>query len=110
MGGIEEFGPNPLRPGDERFRKFIELTAGQPPRGLLVRAAALVSGVALDLGSGAGGESLYLADQGFEVVAVDGGTSGREVPVAAPRGGCGGCRVGSPSWRLRVGIANACLV
>ena len=72
MGGIEEFGPNALRPGDERFRKFIELTAGQPPRGLLVRAAALVSGVALDLGSGAGGESLYLADQGFEVVAVDG--------------------------------------
>jgi len=57
---------------DERSRKFIELTAGQPLRGLLVRAAALVSGVALDLGSGAGGESLYLADQGFEVVAVDG--------------------------------------
>src|ERR1035437_11048228 len=72
MGGSEEFGPNALRPGDERFRKFIELTAGQPPRGLLARAAALVSGVALDLGSGAGREGLYLAEHGFEVVAVDG--------------------------------------
>ena len=50
---------------DERSRKFIELTAGQPLRGLLVRAAALLSGVAPDLGSGAGGESLLRRVSGW---------------------------------------------
>ena len=75
--GVEENSINmsqKLGPaGDPRWQRFLELTAGHPPWEMLVRAAreAVPGGRALDLGSGAGRDTIYLAQQGFQVVAVD---------------------------------------
>jgi len=53
--------------------RFYGFTKDSPPWPLLVRAASLGprSGRALDLGAGAGRDTRYLLEQGFEVTAVD---------------------------------------
>jgi SAM-dependent methyltransferase len=52
---------------------FYRHTKDSPPWPLLVRAAALAprKGRALDLGAGAGRDTRYLLEQGFDVTAVD---------------------------------------
>jgi len=52
---------------------FYDLTKDASPWPLLVRAAELAvkSGRALDLGAGAGRDTRYLLEQGFDVTAVD---------------------------------------
>lgn len=52
---------------------FYRLTKDSPPWPLLLRAAGLAPGKgrALDLGAGAGRDTRYLLEQGFEVTAVD---------------------------------------
>src|SRR5215831_15575461 len=57
-------------PDWERFYRF---TKDSPPWPLLVRAAALAprKGRALELGAGAGRDTRYLLEQGFQVTAVD---------------------------------------
>ncbi len=52
---------------------FYGFTKDSPPWPLLVRAAALAprKGRALDLGAGAGRDTRYLLEQGFQVTAVD---------------------------------------
>ncbi len=52
---------------------FYRFTRDSPPWPLLVRAATLAprKGRALDLGAGAGRDTRYLLEQGFEVTAVD---------------------------------------
>src|SRR5690242_18591230 len=52
---------------------FYGFTKDSPPWPLLMRAAALASkgGQALDLGAGAGRDTRYLLEQGFQVTAVD---------------------------------------
>jgi tellurite methyltransferase len=74
----QKLGSVPPTPGDDRWQGFLELTTGRPPWEMLVRAARLVEdpasspGIqALDLGCGAGRDAIYLASQGFAVVAVD---------------------------------------
>lgn len=56
-----------------RWSRFYDFTKDSPPWPLLVRAAALApnKGRALDLGAGAGRDTRYLLEQGFEVTAVD---------------------------------------
>ena len=59
---------------DQSNNKFVEATKGRNPISLLVEAVSLLGsdkGVALDLGCGAGVDVKYLADNGFEVVAID---------------------------------------
>lgn len=53
--------------------RFYGFTKDSPPWPLLMRAAALASkgGQALDLGAGAGRDTRYLLEQGFQVTAVD---------------------------------------
>ena len=60
-------------PPDFDWRKFIQITAGQPPWPQLVRAVEFLSrsGDAIDLGCGGGRDTEYLLRQGFTVTAVD---------------------------------------
>ncbi len=53
--------------------QFYGFTKDSPPWPLLMRAAALAprGGQALDLGAGAGRDTRYLLEQGFQVTAVD---------------------------------------
>jgi len=53
--------------------QFYGFTKDSPPWPLLTRAAALAprGGQALDLGAGAGRDTRYLLEQGFQVTAVD---------------------------------------
>lgn len=55
------------------WARFYGFTKDSPPWPLLVRAAARVlpKGLALDLGAGAGRDTRYLLEQGFQVTAVD---------------------------------------
>jgi tellurite methyltransferase len=55
------------------WSRFYSFTKDSPPWPLLVRAAALAPGKgrALDLGAGAGRDTRYLLEQGFQVTAVD---------------------------------------
>jgi SAM-dependent methyltransferase len=53
--------------------RFYTFTQNSPPWPLLIRAASIApkNGHALDLGAGAGRDTRYLLEQGFEVTAVD---------------------------------------
>ncbi len=55
------------------WKDFYKFTKGRPPWPLLVNAVSLVSHKerALELGSGAGRDTVYLLEQGFHVTAVD---------------------------------------
>lgn len=71
------------RPGavnEERWRRFIAATTGQPPWPELVRAAAIFgrAGDALDIGAGAGRDTIHLLSRGWRVTAVDSSPSALE--------------------------------
>ena len=56
---------------DELYRSAPALWSGRPNRQLVVEAAGLPPGTALDAGSGEGGDALWLAERGWRVTAVD---------------------------------------
>src|SRR5271165_6669469 len=66
--------------------RFYSFTKGSPPWPLLVRAAslALKNGHALDLGAGAGRDTRYLLQQGFQVTAVDADARSVAILTALP--------------------------
>ena len=56
---------------DELYRSTAAVWSGRPNRQLVVEAAALPPGTALDAGCGEGGDALWLAERGWQVTAVD---------------------------------------
>jgi SAM-dependent methyltransferase len=56
---------------DELYRSAQSVWSGRPNRQLVVEAADLPPGTALDAGSGEGGDALWLAERGWRVTAVD---------------------------------------
>ena len=56
---------------DELYRSAPAVWSGRPNRQLVVEAADLPPGTALDAGSGEGGDALWLAERGWHVTAVD---------------------------------------
>jgi SAM-dependent methyltransferase len=56
---------------DELYRSTPAVWSGRPNRQLVVEAADLPPGTALDAGSGEGGDALWLAERGWRVTAVD---------------------------------------
>ncbi len=59
------------RTWDEKYLTQDRLWSGAPNGALLVEAAGLPPGQALDLGCGEGGDALWLAGRGWLVTAVD---------------------------------------
>jgi 2-polyprenyl-3-methyl-5-hydroxy-6-metoxy-1,4-benzoquinol methylase len=56
---------------DARYSENGQIWSGRPNVVLVQEAAQLVPGRALDLGSGEGGDAIWLAQQGWQVTAVD---------------------------------------
>ena len=56
---------------DERYRTTPSVWSGEPNLQLVVEAAALPPGRALDAGCGEGADALWLAEKGWQVTAVD---------------------------------------
>jgi SAM-dependent methyltransferase len=56
---------------DERYGQQEQLFSGNPNGVLVVEAAGLTPGQALDVGCGEGGDALWLARRGWQVTAVD---------------------------------------
>jgi SAM-dependent methyltransferase len=65
---------------DELYRSAPEVWSGRPNRQLVVEAADLPPGTALDAGCGEGADAIWLAERGWRVTAVD------FSPVALDRG------------------------
>ena len=67
---------------ERRWPSFYEKTRNRPAWPLVIEAAALAPGRrALDLGAGAGRDTRYLLEQGFEVAVVRDATAGPRHPT-----------------------------
>lgn len=56
---------------EERYRTAPRIWSGRPNRVLETEVAGLTPGTAVDIGAGEGGDSVWLARQGWDVTAVD---------------------------------------
>lgn len=56
---------------DERYRSQPSLWSGKPNRYLVSEVAGIEPGTALDAGSGEGADAIWLAEQGWQVTAMD---------------------------------------
>ncbi|MBA3424562.1 MAG: class I SAM-dependent methyltransferase [Chloroflexi bacterium] len=78
---------------DERYRSRSQLWSGEPNPHLVSQASEVSSGTALDVGSGEGADAIWLAEQGWQVTAVDVST------VALRRGASRAAEVGADMAR-----------
>ncbi|GAB2513182.1 SAM-dependent methyltransferase [Nocardiopsis aegyptia] len=70
---------------NERYRTKDRVWSGRPNRQLVAEAADLAPGRALDVGSGEGADSVWLAERGWRVTAVDISTVALERAAAHAR-------------------------
>ncbi|WBQ02036.1 SAM-dependent methyltransferase [Kribbella sp. CA-293567] len=56
---------------NDRYRENSRIWSGEPNVALVAEVSGLEPGTALDLGSGEGGDAIWLAKQGWRVTAVD---------------------------------------
>jgi cyclopropane fatty-acyl-phospholipid synthase-like methyltransferase len=63
---------------EDRYRASTSVWTGQPNSQLVAEATGLTPGTALDVGSGEGGDALWLARRGWRVTAVDFATTALE--------------------------------
>ena len=84
---------------EARYAKEDQIWSGRPNHALVTTIGTLEPGRALDLGCGEGGDSVWLADQGWEVVAVD----IAETAIARARGQAAAHRIpdGRITWRVQ---------
>jgi thioredoxin reductase len=70
---------------EERYRAQPAVWSGRPNPQLVAEAGELPPGRALDVGSGEGADAVWLAEQGWQVTAVDISTTAWEVLAAEAR-------------------------
>lgn len=70
-GQAEPTDDGAARLWDEMYRSRARVWSGRPNPQLVVEAAGLTPGTALDLGCGEGADALWLAERGWTVTAVD---------------------------------------
>ncbi|WPO85256.1 class I SAM-dependent methyltransferase [Herbiconiux sp. KACC 21604] len=80
---------------EELYQQTPQIWSGRPNKVLADVAAELQPGTALDLGSGEGGDSLWLAERGWQVTAID------ISPTALQRSAAEAERRGLPADRIR---------
>jgi SAM-dependent methyltransferase len=56
---------------DERYASGEQIWSGQPNGALVVETRDLAPGIALDVGCGEGADAIWLAEQGWQVTALD---------------------------------------
>lgn len=88
---------------DERYADMDRLWSGQPNGALVSEVAGLRPGRALDVGCGEGADAIWLAENGWDVTALD--VSRVALDRAAEQGEKAGVRV---RW-LHAGLAEAAL-
>lgn len=80
---------------EDRYRTRPQMWSGKPNGALIETVAALSPGDALDLGCGEGADSMWLAEQGWRVLAAD------LAPTALRRGAQEAKRRGLPAEQIR---------
>ena len=100
-GVHDQQAPHGEQAWDERYQTKPEIWSGNPNSVLVSEAANLKPGTALDAGAGEGGDSFWLAAQGWKVTAAD--ISSVAIERAAKRAGERGLKIG---W-LHADLAKA---
>lgn len=88
---------------DERYSVTEQVWSGRPNGALVAEVGGLPAGTALDVGCGEGADAVWLAQQGWQVTALD--VSGVALARAADHAGARGAQI---AW-LHTGLVEATL-
>jgi SAM-dependent methyltransferase len=83
---------------DGRYGERDQIWSGRPNQVLVELTADLVPGRALDLGAGEGADSIWLAERGWQVTALD--VSATAIDRARAAAGARGLAVGQIDWQV----------
>ena len=94
MGAVSMFDEQSW---EERYRARAAVWSGQPNPQLVAETVGLAAGTALDVGSGEGADTIWLASRGWQVTAVDFATTALQ-RGAAHAGALGADLAGRTRW------------